>query len=137
MENSKEKEWNDFFKKTVKQAGLESPPANFTTTVLSRIEAQKQGTIRYTPLVSKTAWSIMGILVLVFFGFAIWGDSKMEVPRWVPFDMEGLLNERVIEKFQMFQLSNTVLYGVMALAFFITLQVILLKNQVNRRFVVS
>lgn len=134
MENSKEKEWDEFLKKTVKQAGLESPSPNFTNTVLSRIEAQKRGAVGYTPLISRTAWSIMGLLVLVFFGFAIWGDSEMEVPRWVPFDMEGLLNERVIEKFQMLQLSNTVLYGVMALAFFITIQVILLKNQVNRRF---
>ncbi|NHF58084.1 hypothetical protein FK220_001940 [Flavobacteriaceae bacterium TP-CH-4] len=138
MERDKEKELNDFIKKVVSEVGVESPSPNFTDSVLSKIQAGKQAdTVAYTPLISRTGWYLMGAVVVVIFAFIILGNGEMDIPWLASSDIETLSNNLFLEAFSNLQVSNTVLYGMAGLAFFVTIQVVLLKNHFGRRLVVS
>lgn len=134
MEENKHMEYDAFVKRMVNEAGLEEPSGNFTDIILSKIEAvQKTNKVFvYKPLISKKIWSILTAVILVFFGYVMYGNPEietsfpyfMEMNKWVAFDLSALIPDVVI--------SNTFVYGFTALAFFIGIQVYILDRRFSR-----
>ncbi|MGF1559234.1 MAG: hypothetical protein ACFCUL_09110 [Flavobacteriaceae bacterium] len=134
MEENKHREYDAFVKRMVNEAGLEEPPSNFTDIILSKIEAvQKTNNVFvYKPLISTKIWWFLTAVILVFFGYVIYGDPEietgfpyvLEMHKWAAFDLSALIPNIV--------LSNTFVYGCMALAFFIGIQVYLLDRRFAR-----
>ena len=134
MEENKHREYDAFVKRMVNEAGLEEPPSNFTDIILSKIEAvQKTNNVFvYKPLISTKIWWFLTVVILVFFGYVIYGDPEietgfpyvLEMNKWAAFDLSAMIPNIV--------LSNTFVYGCMALAFFIGIQVYLLDRRFAR-----
>ncbi|GAB5475318.1 MAG: hypothetical protein Mars2KO_34170 [Maribacter sp.] len=131
------KELDDFIRKSVKELGFEQPPSNFTDAVLSKINASAQQlpTTVYQPVLSKKAWAGILIMVAFVFSYLIFLDPELEVG-WLSrlntltaFDWSGNLPD--------IRISNTFVYGTLIGAFFVVVQVFMIKHFFDRRYELS
>ena len=111
----------------VKEAGLEKPGPDFTDSIMSKITPKTASQV-YRPLISKTAWIVIGLiavavsvfLLLVPMGTLAWGGQLMDglsleaAPSWQP------------------ELSKTTLYALGCLALFLV-QIPFLKRLIVQR----
>ncbi len=145
MERDKEKELAGFVKRTVTQIKLEQPSMDFTQQIMSKLETvhEMERASVYKPLISKSVkWMLGGFgllaLAAVFF---------METPEWSPkltnwtssftdwWSTSKLLQEPMLE-LPAIPVSNTYLYGILALTFFVCIQVVVLKNRLDKQYAV-
>jgi len=62
--------------KVVKESSLESPSLDFTSNIMSKIEAVPQNEITvYEPLISKSVWLAISILVIGSLSYGILGNG--------------------------------------------------------------
>lgn len=131
------KELNEFIKKSVKELGFEQPPANFTDKVLSKIKASAEqlSPMVYQPVLSKRAWAGILIMVALVFSYLIFLDPELEAG-WLSrlntltaFDWSGSLPDIAV--------SNTFVYGLLIGAFFVVVQVFMIKHFFDRRYQLS
>ena len=85
MEDNREKQLDDFIRKVVNHAGLESPANDFTQNILSKIiaETNKSTATVYQPLISRTGWLILAIFTIILFAFVIFGNLDLHIG-WLP-----------------------------------------------------
>ncbi|MBT8182185.1 MAG: hypothetical protein KJO53_11415, partial [Eudoraea sp.] len=81
MEENRDKQLDDFVKKVVKSAGLESPSDDFTQSIMSKIAAQNEKSMvtRYKPLISKTSWLVLAGIAIFLSVYIIFGNSDLNV----------------------------------------------------------
>ena len=133
METNSDKKFDAFLKKAVKETGLDSPSENFTAILLSKIDEQTV----YSPLISKSIWGVLAICVLSIFTFIVLTGQSSEVSWFYSLNWEGLAAIDLLNKFPTFDVSNTVVYGFVILAFFIGIQVVLLKHHFDKRYAIN
>ena len=139
MEKNENKEREAFYKKIIKESGLEEPPANFTASVISKIQKddQKAEIFSYRPLIPRYVWWISAVLLAIFFGYAFLEHENLgliDLPKW---NLDFFSMERFVEVLNNFRLPDALLYGSLSLAIFISLQAYLLKTHWNKRFIIE
>lgn len=132
MEENKEKELDALLKKSIKEIGLEEPPKDFTASILSKIEEQSDDSrfYVYKPLISTSGWVFMGMGVIVTFAYLVLGDIS-----WGNTWYDASVWER-LSNFGIFRISipSTFVYGFLAMAIFMGIQVFLLKSHIHKRY---
>ncbi len=133
MEKNKEKQFDAFLKKAIKEVELDAPSLNFTEDLLEKLEISqvKKSSTAYKPLISKTIWVIIGALILIALGGAFIGDFESTLNWWPSMNLN---TNYVFGGFLSIVISSTYLYGFVGLAFFLFVQIYFIKNHVNRQF---
>lgn len=136
MNNNADKKIDEFTEKLLKDFSRETPSFDFTTKVMSSVEGLSSSTATiYKPLISKRWWLFFTILITGAFMYLIFGNVETEGGAWVTAKAFDLLPKISSITLPDYQVSNVFLYGVLGFAFFVSIQVFVLKNHFNRRFV--
>ncbi|MBT8305737.1 MAG: hypothetical protein KJN85_02250 [Maribacter sp.] len=138
MQKDNQAKFDDYIQERIKQEGLDQPSMNFTNAVISKIEAQKQNKVlEYKPLLGKKTWYAMAVLVIGIFVFLIYGNATMEF-NWLPSNLTeqwGQIN--LLSKLPSLSVSNIYVYAFIGLAFFVMVQVYLLKNHFSKHYYID
>lgn len=139
MEVNKDKQLNDFVKKIIKTAGLETPSDGFTQNIMSKIvaEEEKRTIIKYKPLISKTSWFVLAALAVLLFAFVIFGNLDLNIS-WLP-GIDQLVPNKIgfLDSMSEIHFPNTLVYGLSGLALFIYVQLIFLKKHLENRYALN
>jgi len=136
MQDDKKTKFDQFILNRIKEEGLEKPSLNFTNSVISKIETLKEHSevTVYKPLIPKNIWVSGAAIVIVIFSYLIYGNIDIEF-NWLPeikIQQFGQLN--LFDRLPNFNISNIYVYAFIGLAFFVGVQVYLLKNHFNKRY---
>jgi len=134
MEENKDNELDIFVKKIVNETGLEQPSNDFTDAVLSNIKfAESKTTTAYQPPLSKRSWGIFILSVLGLLAYSMIENPGLK-SSWFS---DKALNWSIPTDFSwsMVQLSisNTYAYAFLGLAFFMGIQILILKHRFDAR----
>ncbi|MGB5227420.1 MAG: hypothetical protein WBN55_04105 [Eudoraea sp.] len=139
MEDNRDKQLDDFIKKIVKSAGIETPSDGFTQNIMSKIVAQEEKitTIEYKPLISKTSWFVLAAFAVFLFTFIIFGNIDLNIS-WLP-GIDQLAPNKVgfLDFLSQIHLPSTLVYGLSGLALFIYVQIFFLKKHLENRYTLS
>lgn len=139
MEVNKDKQLNDFVKKIIKTAGLETPSDGFTQNIMSKIvaEEEKRTTIQYKPLISKTSWFVLAAFAVLLFAFIIFGNLDLNIS-WLP-GIDQLVPNKIgfLDSMSEIHFPNTLVYGLSGLVLFIYVQLIFLKKHLENRYALN
>ena len=124
------KELDDFIRKSIKEVGLEKPSADFTGSVLSKIAVanQKASVLVTKPLLSKTTWFLTLASVAAIFGYVLFGNSTTESTWLAAVLLNKLTSFNLSLHMPQLSFSNTFIYGSIAIALCVWIQVFLIKN---------
>lgn len=139
MEENRDKQFDDFVKKVVKNAGLETPSDDFTQNIMSKIIAQNEKSIatHYKPLISNTSWLVLAVIAILLLVYIIFGNSDLNVS-WIPSIDELSSNDiGIMNALENLRLPNTLVYGLTGLALFIYVQIVFLKKHLESRYTVN
>ncbi len=139
MEKDENKALEAFYKEMIQEAGLEEPSTGFTASVISKIQKddQKAEIFSYRPLIPRYVWWVSVVLLGIFFGYTFLEPENLEfvsLPKW---NLDFFNMDRFIDVLNNFKLPDTLVYGSLSLAIFISLQAYLLKTHWNKRFVIE
>lgn len=136
MEDNENKELDAFISKIVKEVGVEKPAENFTLSILSKIELiAKKNSLQYTPIISKSTWVGIAFLVITVFVYVILTKSAMETAGWLNIlNLNKLAAFNASLKMPELFISNIYVYACIGLAFFVAIQVLLLKRHFEKRY---
>jgi len=137
MEANNKEKLDGLIRKSVKEAGLESPSVDFTKNLMTKIKvASKQESVTvYKPLISKVGWGILAIIVLALSVFAL--DQKLDIQlAWLEkMNMGALPKVQLLDTLPNFGLSNIFFYSILIFAVFAVIQLVLLKQRLDRQYV--
>ncbi len=135
MKKDKDENLDAFIRKTIIEAGLENPSVDFTRSVLSKIQAdaQKSPAFVYRPLISKSVWLIILTAIAGVFVYSIWENPSSEINWLAVSKLNRFAEFNLLANSLNFYISNTVIYSFVGLAFFVWVQVFLLKSYMNKR----
>ena len=135
MKEDKDKKLDAFIRKTIIEAGLENPSVDFTRSVLSKIQAdaQKSTAFVYRPLISKSVWMMILTAIAGVFVYSIWENPSSETSWLAVLKLNRFAEFNLLANSLNFYISNTVIYSFVGLAFFVWVQVFLLKSYMNKR----
>jgi hypothetical protein len=135
MKEDKDKKLDTFIRKAVIEAGLENPSVDFTRSVLSKIQAdaQKSTAFVYRPLISKSVWLMILTAIAGVFVYSIWENPSSEINWLTVLKLNRFAEFNLLANSLNFYISNTVIYSFVGLAFFVWVQVFLLKSYMNKR----
>lgn len=130
MEEKETKYLEDLSRKVIGETTIESPSLDFTNAVITRInELHKSEVTVYKPLISKTAWILIALVVV---SYIIFFASKTESSNWLTsVDFKILSKINVLSDVT---LSKTFTYAILFLALMFCIQIPLIKNHVDKRF---
>ncbi|WP_142783685.1 hypothetical protein [Changchengzhania lutea] len=136
MKEKGDKYLDDFARKIMKETSMDRPSFNFTDAVMSKVEALNEDNATvYKPLISKTAWLLIGFATIVLVLYALLFGSNTETPSWIQsLDLSRLSNLNIVDALPSISISKTFTYAIVFFGLMIGLQVILLKNRFNKRF---
>jgi len=137
MKEHTEQHLDKLAKKVIKSSLLESPSLDFTANIMAKIEASATNNITvYKPLISKSGWLIISILVIGGLTYGIF-SSGLEGLGWFDnIDYSIISNNKVIEAISGITFSKTLMYaiGLCGLVFFI--QIPMMKYYFDKRFTI-
>ena len=125
---------DNFVEKVVKESSLESPSLDFTSNIMSQIEAVSQNEITvYEPLISKRVWLAISILVIVSLSYGILGNGLESLGWFDNIDYSIISNNKVTEVISGITFSKTLMYavGLCGLLFFI--QIPMMKHYFDKQ----
>lgn len=133
------KELDDFIRKAVKEVDLERPSVDFTKSVLSQIEivTQKDSVLVAKPLFSKTIWFFLSVVVVGIFVYVIFNDSSTESTWLAAIKLNQLTSFNLSLYMPKFSTTTAFSYGSVGIAFFVWIQVFLLKRKWNKRYLIG
>jgi hypothetical protein len=139
MENNREKQLDDFIRKAVNHAGLESPANDFTQNIISKIvlEKNKSTVTVYQPLISRTGWLILTIFTIILFAFVIFGNLDLHIG-WLP-AIDQLVPNKIgfVDSLLHLRLPNTLVYAITGLLLFVYIQLLFLKKYIESRYALN
>ncbi len=134
MEKSREEELEIFVKKTVREAGVESPSHSFTDSVLDKIAHQiPSGATPYKPIISQKHWILTILLATAIVVLVLLSGATLSTPWLASFEIPDVSNG-LFDSIAAMKISNTYLYGVVGFTFFMGVQVFVLRNHINKRY---
>jgi len=134
MDNKSDKKLNEFTEKLIQDFSLETTSLDFTTRVMSKVEALSDSEItEYKPLISRRVWMVLAMIIIGAFAYLIFGDVKMEGP-WLSAIQSDIRSNLEIISLPDFKVSNVFLYAIVGFTFFVSIQILFLKNHFDKRF---
>ena len=120
--------------KVVKESSLETPSLDFTSNIMSQIEAVQQNEITvYEPLISKRAWFIIGALILGGLTYLMLGNNLQATGWFDSINYSVITNNRFTEMISSVTFSRTLMYAITFFAVVFFIQIPLLKNYFDKR----
>ena len=136
MEENKKDKLDELIRKSVKDIGLESPSADFTKKLLSKIEARtaEQSVTVYKPLISKLGWGLMAFFVVAMSLFAL--NDKLDIQfAWLEkMNLGALPKLQLTDALPDMAISNIFLYSILIFAVFAAIQMVFLKHRIDRQY---
>ncbi len=134
MKEYTEQHLDKLAKKVMQLSSLESPSLDFTAKIMAKVEASATSSITvYKPLISKSGWLIISILVIGGLTYGIF-SSGLEGLGWFDnVDYSIISNNKVTEAISGITFSKTLMYaiGLCGLVFFI--QIPMMKHYFDKR----
>jgi hypothetical protein len=120
--------------KMMTSSTLESPSADFTSQILSKIEALQQSkTVVYQPLISKRVWATIVGICVAFLVYVFYTTSIESSSWFATIDFSKFTNNRVSESLSDYTFSKTMMYAIVFLSVMVFIQIPLLKNYFEKR----
>ena len=134
MNENADKYLDNLAKKVIKEAPLEHPSFNFTTSVMSQVAELSNNSITvYKPLISKTGWIVISIVFLTLITYLLFSIQE-EPSNWFnSLDLSVLFNNKITNSLSGFSMSKTLIYAVVFFGLMFSIQIPLLKNHFNQR----
>ncbi|MFI1772287.1 hypothetical protein [Thalassobellus citreus] len=129
-----DKHLENLTKKVMKNTGLEKPSFDFTTSVMSQVEALKSSTTVYKPLISKTGWIFIITLILALTLYLIFGVETESSSIFSAIDFSVFSNNKITNALTSYTMPKTVMYGIVLFGVMFSIQIPLLKNHFNKRY---
>lgn len=130
MNENADKHLDKLSRKVIGKSVIESPSFDFTTTVMSQIEALNVSSVTtYKPLISKRIWTLILLGVIAVFGYVIFGNSSTNI-KWLN-DLN--LPSVSLNPFPDFSPSQTMVYAVLLFAIMLCVQISFLKRYLDKR----
>ena len=135
MNQQEDKHLDHLAKKIMKEGSLESPSFNFTNAIMSQIKALEiNSTTTYKPLISKTAWVIISIILCGIILYALFSSST-ESSGWLSnVDFSVFSNFKLTTLLTGNTIPKTVTYSVVLFGLMLSIQVLFLKRHFNKQF---
>ena len=123
-------------RKRIRQEGLEQPSLSFTNAIISKIEIEKQPKqiLVYKPLINRKLWLGITTILIGVFTFLFYGDALIKYNWWPEKVLLEFGKMNVLDKMPEFSVSDIYVYAFVGMAFFVGLQIVLLKNHFNKRY---
>ncbi|WP_062057751.1 hypothetical protein [Aquimarina longa] len=118
----------------VKEAGLNTPSANFLNNVMCNVETIKNYQEKaYKPLISKRSWLViaMGVISLICLTLFL-PDTKNSIFSEVNLSIVKII--KINDFFSGFKFYKTTVYGIVFLAVLFFIQVSFLKRRIDKSF---
>lgn len=135
MDMNENKELDDFIKKMVREAGLESPSEHFTHQVLGKIQfdtQQSQATV-YQPLISKNTWILLALVIVGLFAYLVLGTEDASTSWLSPLNADSLSKYNIFSLIANTTISETLSYSIIGLSIIVYIQLFLLKRYMDIR----
>lgn len=133
MQNLDDKGLEQWTRKIMKETQLDSPGSDFTANVMNQIEAAGALSTEsiYRPLISKKYWGLIAVSSLALIVLAFFVKAENSISLFQKFETWGAGIDRIdIIPSKLFPENMT--YGILALLFFLGVQVFLLKQRHTR-----
>ncbi len=136
MEENKDKQDHAFAKKLIIEAGLETPKLDFTKTVMDALKTKETipASLQYSPLISPAWWGFISALVVAIFTYVLLSESTLESSWLTLHQFHGFAEYNVFETTLKQPIAMTAVYGCVALAVLVLVQIPLLKKYFNRYY---
>ncbi|WP_044399073.1 hypothetical protein [Lacinutrix sp. Hel_I_90] len=129
MSDNKEKQLDEWSKKLFDTASLESPSFNFTAQVMQEVVLLSENkSVKYTPLISKKVWYILGLVFSGLLGFAVFA-KVLTTESW----FSTRSNIKMTALIPELNISSTALYAIVLFGIMLLVQLPLLKQYFNNR----
>jgi len=131
------KQLDDFIRKSIKEVGLEEPSIDFTEALMSKlaIAHQKDNVFVAKPLLSKTTWFFIIAAVAAVFGYVLFSDSTVESSWLAAIKLNRLTSYNLALNVPKLSFSDAFVYGSIAIALCVWLQVFIIKQSLDKRYV--
>lgn len=130
------KKLDDFIRKSINEVGLENPSVDFTNLVMSKIkvDSEKSTVFIYQPLITRKTWFIIIMVVAAVFAYVIFGHSNKEATWLSVIQLNKLTSFNLIGSIPNIPVSTTFIYGIMAVTFFVWVQILVLKKRFDKAY---
>ncbi|MCK0192269.1 hypothetical protein [Arenibacter sp. F20364] len=131
-----EAELDKLMGKILKDEALDPPSLDFTAGVMACIQAVKDNpTTVYEPLISKKAWGILSVGLLLVFVYLLFKEDSSTGSMWLNnFEIPQLKLPNVFVSLPIIAISDTLVYGILAFTICVYVQIFVLKKYLDRRF---
>lgn len=129
-----EKNIEEFTKYIINEANVEEPSADFLIKVMASVQIERERSILkvYKPLISKSAWAIIALVIVSLIVFILTGTSqnsiKLPTIHFSLFDKIASIN--LLERIH---LSDTFTFSFVLFSLLIILQLVGIKNYFNKQ----
>jgi hypothetical protein len=134
MKEHTEQHLDKLAKKVMKSSSIESPSLEFTANIMSKIEVSISSSVTvYKPLISKSAWLLISILVIGGLSYGIFGSGLESLGWFDTIDFSIISNNKLTEAISGITISKTLMYavGFCGLLFFV--QIPMMKHYLDKR----
>lgn len=124
-----------FVKKIVKEAGLDAPSLDFTTSILAKIEMEgtQNRVMAYRPLISKNYWIGLAVIITsIMISFLMFGSTTTEL-EWLEVKISKYTGP-MLHTLTNITIAPTYVYGALGLLFYIYVQIYFLRRYANSRY---
>jgi len=134
MKDHTEQQLDKLAKKVMKSSLLENPSLDFTANIMAKVDAfAKSKTIVYQPLISKTAWIIIIILVVGILSLGFF-ENGFESLGWFDTIYHSIITDNKISKtISSIAISKTMMYAIVFFGVVFFIQIPILKNRFEKR----
>jgi len=134
MKENEDKNIEQFIDRVMKETPLESPSYNFTSKVMANVLAlDKSKATTYKPLISRKGWILIfaGIIAVLLY-FFLSDTAKSANHSWL-FDLTGKNLIPTLNSSNLFQFSRLTVNVIVAATVLVLIQIVVLKNYLNKR----
>lgn len=134
MKVNEDKHIEEFIDKIMSETTLENPSLNFTTLVMSEVEAiNLKTTSVYKPLISKATWFIILGSIVVFTTYFLTFTNPQDNNWFNKVDYSVLKNNVAFNWFSQFRFSNITTYATLLSAVMLLFQITFLRKYFDKR----
>ena len=135
MKEYTEQHLDKLAKKVMQLSSLESPSLDFTAKIMAKVEASATSSITvYKPLISKSGWLIISILVIGGLTYGIFSNGLEGLGWFDNVDYSIISNNKVTEAISRITFSKTLMYAIGLCGLVFCIQIPMMKHYFNRQF---
>lgn len=134
MRENDDKYLEDFTKKVVKRATLESPSIHFTSEIMAQVTALNNKQVTgYKPLISKKVWGFIALGFILLCAYFILEPETQKSSWFDVLDFSALSNNKFSSALSGFTVSKTLMYAVAFFGLMFGIQIPILKHYFDKR----